>query len=177
MLGGVKRGSGHQLPYNYVSEFLLAIFHHSFCSLLCRRASRHRWDPGPSFQFLEAKSSFRWTHRPNENARIHNVTHSDLLASSLPSNASCATGQNRCRCCTTTSGSERLSENNVGGGERDDEVYAEHSVKCASESIERAPRVTLLSGDIYITRPAHKHSSSDCKTSSWRLNSKSKERS
>lgn len=48
------------------------------------------------------------------------VTHSDLLASSLLSTASCATGENRCRCCTTTSGPERLSKNDVGRGEKDE---------------------------------------------------------
>lgn len=44
---------------------------------------------------------------------------------------------------------ERLSENGVGGGEKDDEVYAEHPVNGESESIPKR----LLSGGIYITRP------------------------
>lgn len=113
--------------------------------------------PGSPLLCWEAKRSFLWAHRPNEHSRKQKVTHSSLLVSYLRSNASCATAENRCRRCTATSGCEWLSQNDVGGGEKDDKVYAEHSVSGIWIDM-KVPGVKLLSGGIYITRPSeHKH--------------------
>lgn len=135
--------------FNDVRGFLVAIFHdhltsntgdQSFRSLLCRRAWYHQIaeesrDPGSTF--LEAKRSFLWTHRPNEHAWIPNVPNKEWLnrtSSPVPfyQTLHARRGQNRCRCCAATSG---LSKNDVGGGEKEDEIYAEHFVNCTSESI------------------------------------------